>query len=254
MQPDDPLHLLNRQAFAAPAYLAPSAWTSHIPFAFWLASCHRPRVFVELGTHFGVSYFAFCQALAANGLATRAYAVDHWKGDDHAGRYGEDVFAAVKRHNDNQFAAFSRLVRSDFEAAAGHFEPGSIDLLHIDGHHAHESVQRDFETWQPLLSARAIVLFHDTNVRERGFGVGPYFRELGAAYPHFEFIHGHGLGVLFVGPDVAPEVARLHRLGADPQAAAALRDAFAALGSSWDKSWQLMQPRPPTPPPTTTTP
>ena len=42
-----------------------SAWWSHVPFAFWIMSVCRPRVFVELGTHNGVSYSAFLRSKPA---------------------------------------------------------------------------------------------------------------------------------------------------------------------------------------------
>src|SRR6516164_11191273 len=56
-----------------------SAWYGHIPFAGWCMSVVRPRIFVELGTHNGVSYSAFCQAALEAQFDIRCYAVDTWK-------------------------------------------------------------------------------------------------------------------------------------------------------------------------------
>src|SRR6478672_1125730 len=57
------------------------AWCPHIPFAHWLMVETAPGLFVELGTHTGVSYSAFCEAVVRAGLATCCYAVDTWQGD-----------------------------------------------------------------------------------------------------------------------------------------------------------------------------
>ena len=63
-----------------------------VPFAFWLLAATRPSLFVELGTHHGVSYSAFCEAVARAKTGTPSYAVDTWQGDPHAGAYGADVY------------------------------------------------------------------------------------------------------------------------------------------------------------------
>lgn len=185
-----------------------SAWHGHVPFAHWIVPALKPRVFVELGSHAGVSYAAFCQSVQRSGLGTQCFAVDSWAGDDHAGAYSEEVYEELRAFHDPRFGGFSRMIRKTFDDAVGDFADGSIDLLHIDGFHSYEAVSHDFHTWNPKLSDRAVVLFHDTNVRERGFGVWKFWDEIrGEGLGSFEFLHAFGLGVLVLGSN-APEALR----------------------------------------------
>jgi O-antigen biosynthesis protein len=190
-----------------------SAWIEHIPFAFALVEILRPACIVELGVFAGDSFLSFCQAVKALGLDARCYGVDHWRSDEHAGPFGPEVLDSLRRYHDPRYGSFSRLVESTFDEAAPSFPDGSVDLLHIDGYHTYEQSRHDFETWQPKLSSRAVVVFHDTNVRERGFGVGLLWQELAARFPHFEFTHGHGLGVLLHGAEAPAPARRLAALG-----------------------------------------
>ncbi|GAA0569534.1 hypothetical protein GCM10009416_04960 [Craurococcus roseus] len=207
----------------------PSAWWQHVPFAHWIVANAAPRTVVELGTHAGVSYAAFCQAVVRSAVEARCYAVDTWRGDSHAGEYGDEVFDEFRAYHDERFAGFSALLRCSFDEALGRFAEGSIDLLHIDGLHTYDAVRHDFESWKPKLSERGVVLFHDTNVRTGDFGVWRLWEELRREHPNFEFLHGHGLGVLAVGGCVPSAVGALCALG-DPAEVAAVRRRFAALG------------------------
>jgi Methyltransferase domain len=217
-------------SFWVPDYICQSAWIEHAPFAFWLCEALRPRRFVELGTHYGYSYFAFCQAIDRLGLATTAYAVDTWKGDEHAGFYDESVFQSVATRNNEKYSAFSSLIRSTFNDALGYFADASVDLLHIDGRHLYDDVAHDFTTWRPKLSEDAVVLFHDTNVREREFGVGKFFERVAAQHPSFQFFHGYGLGLIILGDRVPAPLAPLFE--APREIAHQIRAAYAALGSA----------------------
>lgn len=210
----------------------PSAWWGHVPFAFWLTAKCEPRLLVELGTYYGVSYAAFCEAVLRLRLGTRCYAVDTWAGDPHSGAYDEEVYGELKDFHDKRYASFSQLVRRTFDEACDDFADGSIDLLHIDGLHTYEAVRHDFETWRPKLSSRAVVLFHDTNERQRDFGVWRFLDELKQESPAFEFLHAHGLGVVAVGADVPEAVKRLCGLR-DGAEIAAVRERFSLFGARW---------------------
>jgi hypothetical protein len=213
-----------------PEHLVTSAWLEHAPFAFWLVGALRPRTVVELGTASGFSYLVFCQAIRDHGLAARAYAVDTWAGDEHAGLYGEEVYTGLREAHDAAYGGFSTLVRSSFSDALPCFADGSIDLLHVDGLHTYEAVRGDVESWTPKLSDRATVLLHDTNVHAPGFGVQRYWEELRAGHPWFEFLHGNGLGVLVVGTETAPIVLELAGTRRRPRVVEAVRRRYAALG------------------------
>lgn len=206
------------------------SWQGHIPFAFSLIRIAQPSCFVELGTHKGDSYLAFCEAVKRYSLPTKCFAVDTWKGDAQTGYYGKDVLQQLRLKHDSQYDAFSELMRSTFDDAVTCFEDGSIDLLHIDGLHSYEAVRNDFNNWQPKLSDCGIVLFHDTEVRQGDFGVWRLWEELSGQYKSFNFSHSNGLGVLAVGKDAAGLLPDLFDVSSD--AAERVRALYSTLGNS----------------------
>ena len=121
--------------FMKPSYwdidhLTPTAWGGHIPFLFCLVSMSRPRSYAELGTHFGASFFAYCQACVRKEIRSTPVAIDCWEGDEHTGAYEESVFQQF-RHHYSFYDHFAKYLRMYFDEAAQHIENGSLDLLHI---------------------------------------------------------------------------------------------------------------------------
>jgi glycosyltransferase involved in cell wall biosynthesis len=230
-----PNSLISTASFVPNSLQFPSSWLGHLPFAAWVIQEVSPKIFVELGTHSGNSYFSFCQSVAMAGIPTKCYAVDTWQGDEHAGQYNDEIFAKVNEHHQEQYAEFSRLLRMAFDDAVTYFADESIELLHIDGLHTYEAVRHDFETWLPKLAPGAVVMFHDINVRERNFGVWKLWEELQARYPNnLEFVHSHGLGVLQLNN--APDRKELGWLQPNSPEKQRLINYFASLGS-----WQLQR-------------
>jgi len=232
--------LLDIAAFSPRSLQSPSAWLGHLPFAGWVIQEISPKIFVELGTHSGNSYFSFCQSVVEAGISTKCYAVDSWQGDEHAGQYDEETFAKVNAHHQEHYAGFSRLLRMTFDDAVTYFADESIELLHIDGLHTYEAVHYDFETWLPKLAPGAVVMFHDTNIRERNFGVWKLWKELQVRYPsNLEFTHSHGLGVLQLNN--APDNRKLEWLQPGSPEKQRLINYFAALGSRQLERFELSE-------------
>lgn len=172
-------------------------WNGHRLFAYDLMTFLRPRLFVELGTYWGTSFFSFCQAVKDAELRTRCVAIDTWEGDDHTGKYENRVFETVQSIAETIFKKTEiTLLRSYFADAVDTFEDGTIDLLHIDGFHTYEAVKNDFTLWLPKLADEGVVLFHDI-ADSCDYGSVTYWHELLEQYPGFSFQHSWGLGVLF---------------------------------------------------------
>ena len=214
----DAIPVMDAVTYWLPTHSVKSAWVGHAPFASWIIAALEPKTVVELGTHNGFSFFAFAEAAKRLGLSTALYAVDTWSGDDQAGFYGDEIFDLVQRVASERYPATVHLVRARFSDAVESFEDGSIDLLHIDGRHGFNDVKEDYDLYFPKLSNRAVVLFHDTNEFQEGFGVHKMWDEIAPTGPSFNFHHSHGLGVLSVGAEVPDRVLDfLAAANADPE-------------------------------------
>src|SRR5947209_17297017 len=101
-------------AFLSPKYLSGAAdFVGHIPFAFALLDMLQPRTLVELGTHTGDAYCAFCQAVAEFGLPTRCHALHNAQPDA--------ILNRLRAYHDPLYGSFSTLRPSSPDAALANF-------------------------------------------------------------------------------------------------------------------------------------
>ncbi len=174
-------------------------WAGHKQFAYDLIRNFKPATVVELGTHWGTSFFAMSQGVKDAGLRSELTAIDTWHGDKHAGVYGEEVFEKVNELRSRYYPRLQiKLLRSTFDEALNQFADGTINLLHIDGLHTYDAVKHDFNNWLPKVSPKGIIIFHDTHELNHDFGVYKLWAELKKNHPTLEFNHSHGLGILFL--------------------------------------------------------
>ena len=178
--------------------LSVSPWSGHRQFAYDLTVYVKPQRIVELGTHYGCSFFSFLQACKDKEMNTEVVAIDCWEGDEQAGFYGGEVLDTVKKTLDQKFPRQNyRLIRKYFADAVRDIEDASVDILHIDGLHTYEAVSEDYRTWLCKLKPDGIMLFHDV-ASELGYGTNAFWSELQEKFPgNYMFSHSWGLGVLF---------------------------------------------------------
>jgi cephalosporin hydroxylase len=131
----------------------PSDIDEHLDLIFTEALLARPTLMVELGVRGGVSTFVFERV--ANLCEASIISVDIEdcsKTSSHPRRFfvhGDDVQFASRFHD---FCRERNI-------------PPVVDLLFIDTSHYYEHTVLEIAAWFPLLSSRAKVMFHDTNMK-----------------------------------------------------------------------------------------
>lgn len=177
-----------------------TAWEGHILWAYNTVKEWKPKIIVELGVYLSHSLSTMAEACLDADMDTKLYGIDHFKGDEHSGFFGEDIEAIATR-------CLSRypnvtLIKKNFNDALVEWdkrEDKTIDLLHIDGRHFYEDIKEDFENWSKFVPEGGHIILHDTQVTERGFGIKKYFEELQDEHSEWEFnerLESNGLGII----------------------------------------------------------
>lgn len=133
----------------------PSDINEHLEMLFAEALLLQPKLIVELGVRTGASTFVFERVAKLTSASIVSADLDdcssvssypHWHFF-----HGDDI----------------QLARCFGDFCAGYSIAPMVDLLFIDTSHYYEHTIEEIASWFPLLSARAKVIFHDTNM---GFG------------------------------------------------------------------------------------
>jgi hypothetical protein len=212
-----------------PLIIQESAWYQHVPFLFWLIENMSPKSFLEMGVHNGVSYFTACEAVKQLQINTKCYALDHWHGDNQAGIFNNSIFDKFIE-NHKSYENFSEYIKDDFENAMKKIDDNSIELLHIDGFHSYTAAENDFNlAMQKIDKQKGIILLHDINEYQITFGVNKFWESLKGKFQFFQFNHGHGLGVIFIGTEIKTELLDSFYLN-DAKKSIVFRNLFELLG------------------------
>lgn len=196
---------------------APSASDGHIPFLFILLELFRPRRYVELGAHKGVSFFAACQHIRENGKYGEAIAVGQWQENPPPSEHGYS-FEAFKNILDAKFSGTGKFVRGDVNAAAA-FAKESIDVLYVKEPHTFEDLKEIYEVWHKKLTNNGVFILHNTSEYKSDFGGWQLFNTIRDDAPaSFQFYHNQGIGILAFGtPQNNPAIGLLEHFAERPE-------------------------------------
>ena len=180
-------------------------WTGHRKFAEWLVSYKKPEVIVDLGVDHGFS--TFCFAMPRIG---KVYGIDSFEGDVHSGQRNDYTYEYVLQKREKLFMNENvTFIKGYFDEVAKTWSL-PIDILHIDGLHTYKAVKNDYETWSKFVKDDGVILFHDTCVEERNFGVKQFFKELDL--PKVNFTQSYGLGVVSKNEDLISSIIKVFNL------------------------------------------
>lgn len=128
--------------------------SDHLPTIFSESLRRKPAMIVELGVRRGSSTYVF----------------------ERVARICDSILLSVDIEECSELSTYSNwyFVRADDvmfgeqfrQWCASHSAPDSIDVLFIDTSHTYEHTKGEIATWFKYLSDHALVIFHDTNMKE----------------------------------------------------------------------------------------
>lgn len=134
----------------------------------------KPKTVVEIGVWAGRSLVPMAMAVKRNGVG-RVFGIDPWD--------ATTSLIGVKNERDREWwreqdadqqfrncaeslrsrSLGAELIRNSSTFAAGIWDHGSIDLLHLDGNHAAEPAMADIVAWEPHVARGGTIVFDDAS-------------------------------------------------------------------------------------------
>ena len=179
----------------------PFGWCEHIPFIGWLVEAQRPGNIVDLGVYSGNFYFAMCQSVLENNLDATCYAIGSWTHDGLDCDASQAICHEFSTYNQANYSSFSKVLYMENKEITEHFSQHNIDLLHINAERIFAAGSDELEQWLSKMSTRGIVIIDDINTHDPKKKMWRLWDMLSQRYPHFNFKHADGLGILFVGEE-----------------------------------------------------
>jgi predicted O-methyltransferase YrrM len=127
---------------------------------YGLARVIDPDTAVVIGSHRGFVPMTVGRALADNGRGGRVLFIDPSLVDDfwRDPRRVRDHFAGFGLDNIEHHCRTTQA----FTESAAYRAIVRVDLVFIDGYHSYEQARFDFAAFEPLVSPRGVILFHDS--------------------------------------------------------------------------------------------
>lgn len=127
---------------------------------YGLTRALKPNLALVIGSWRGFVPMLIGQALQESVEGAQLHFIDPSLADEHWEKDVDQYFIQYGIH-----CIQHHHMTSEAFLASSQLQPESVDLLFIDGLHTYDQCKLEHEGFQPLLSRRALVLFHDSTSR-----------------------------------------------------------------------------------------
>ncbi len=168
-----------------------------------LVAKNRPRKIIEIGTHFGGTFFLFSRFGSPDALLI-SIDLPTWNLKGGYGHLRSFFYRSFRsKHQKMIFIGQDSHHPSTLKQVKNHLKNEEIDLLFIDGDHSYEGVKKDFEIYSPLVKNNGIIAFHDIVVHDQSENceVNKFWNEIKEQFEYKEIVENWqqkhwGIGVL----------------------------------------------------------